>query len=70
MLALGVAGFATTAALRGYLLDRVDNQLRAASRPVVEGAHRPVPGLPDPDPDHDGRPPSEYYVSFADAADR
>jgi two-component system, OmpR family, sensor kinase len=35
--ALGATGVATVTALHGYLLDQVDNQLRAAGEPVLRG---------------------------------
>jgi two-component system OmpR family sensor kinase len=62
--ALTVAGVAATAALRSYLLGRVDSQLRQALHPYVD---QRGPGGPGPRPgDGDGRggPPSQYYVQF------
>ncbi len=63
--ALTAAGFAANAALRGYLVDRIDNQL-------VDAAHRfsdpgaAQPGVPGDDRNRTA-PPSVYYVRYTDA---
>ena len=63
--ALAAAGIAANAALRGYLVDRIDSQL-------VDAAHRfsdpraAQLGIPGDDRNQPA-PPSVYYVRYADA---
>ena len=59
IVALVTAGVAATTALRGILLQRVDDQLRQAARASVGG-----PGLPGEGGGRAGRPLSEYYVAY------
>ena len=67
-LALGAAGVATVTALHGYLLNQVDNQLRAASEPILHDlSYGPGPGPP---PEVRGpdrfRLPSAFYLAITD----
>ena len=63
---LVASGVVATTALRGYLVDRVDDQLRQVS----ESFHRPG-GAPKGDPDGgaglDRRGPSQFYIGVVDA---
>ena len=65
-LALLVTGVAASAALRGYLVDRVDSQLVEGAQPLTSRPggpgrfDRPGPGV--------YRPPSEFYAQVSDAA--
>ncbi|MEV6271630.1 HAMP domain-containing sensor histidine kinase [Kribbella sp. NPDC051936] len=66
-LALVASGVLATTIMRGYLLDRVDDQLRQAAMPLshVETDRRPVPrpgGGPGP-----RQLPSEFVVQFNDS---
>jgi two-component system OmpR family sensor kinase len=81
---LAVAGVATTASLHGYLLGRVDNQLRSAAEPIADfGGQRggtpasPSSGTPatpnqdgfGPGPHDGGRAlPGQFYVQQFNAA--
>lgn len=68
--ALVAADIAATTALRGYLLGRVDSQLSSAAASVIDEARH---GFQPGGPDRGGgrlRPPSEYYISVADAQGR
>jgi two-component system OmpR family sensor kinase len=65
-----VSGVVAAATRRGYLLQRVDDQLvQAAAQPYLESGPAPRPH-PDADGDGDGRgtPPSQFYVAYLDAA--
>jgi len=65
--ALVAADLAATTALRGYLVNRVDNQLHATAAAVVGSGGRAFTNPPqDPDGDH-FRAPSEYYITVVDA---
>ncbi len=67
-LAQVAAGVATVTALRGYLLNQVDNQLRVASEPLLHGPrYRPGPG-PPPEVRGPGRfrLPSAFYLAITD----
>jgi two-component system OmpR family sensor kinase len=66
--ALAAAGLASTAVLRGYLLDRVDSQLTGVAQSFAD---HPVSGSRPPGgggPGDQGAPPSEFYVQYADAS--
>ncbi|MET9273390.1 HAMP domain-containing sensor histidine kinase [Kribbella sp. NPDC003557] len=67
VLALAASGVLATTIMRGYLLDRVDDQLRQAAMPLshVSTDRRPVPrpgGGPGP-----RQLPSEFIVQFNDS---
>jgi two-component system OmpR family sensor kinase len=62
--ALALISLASVTALRGYLVGRLDDQLRGVAPAFVED--RPHPGG-GPD-DHGRRPPSPYLVQLRDAA--
>jgi two-component system OmpR family sensor kinase len=66
--ALAVAGFAATASLRGYLVQRVDAQLRQVADPFTHGGPRDGGDGGGPFDGGDPRLRNDYYVSFADAA--
>lgn len=59
-LGLGASGFAATTQLRGYLLNRVDEQLVAAAHDVQRHPDRPG-GL---GPDGGGRGPSSFLIEY------
>jgi two-component system OmpR family sensor kinase len=59
--ALGVAGFATAAALRSYLFQRVDSQLAGTAHFYEEDHDR------GPDRGGGGGPPSQYYHRLTDS---
>ena len=63
--ALALIGLASVIALRGYLVDRLDEQLRGVAPAFVEDRppHQDGPG-PD---DHERRPPSPYLVQLRNA---
>jgi len=68
-LGLLIAGIASTAALRGYLLSRVDAQLAAVNTPFDDrGGPISIDGDVDNARDPRRTPPSEFYVAFFDAA--
>src|SRR3954451_5805898 len=64
---LAASGFVAATALRGYLVDRIDDQLGQVS----ESFHRGGFGSPRGDPDNgaglDRGGPSEFYVGVVDA---
>jgi two-component system OmpR family sensor kinase len=62
--ALALISLASVTALRGYLVGRLDDQLRGVAPAFVEDRPRPRGG-PD---DHGRRPPSPYLVQIRDAA--
>jgi len=64
--ALVAADIAATTALRGYLLGRVDTQLVGDAANVVGSGGRAYSQGPNPDGDR-FRPPTEYFISTADA---
>jgi len=67
VVALTGAGAASVAALRGYLVDQVDGQLRSVANASAD--HREGIVQPDTGPGRDeGRPapPSDFYVRYAD----
>ncbi|GAA1648518.1 sensory box histidine kinase PhoR [Kribbella alba] len=68
-LALVASGFTATTILRGYLIDRVDNQLRQASVPLQNSDRNP-PSRPGPGPANPDRPllPSAFIVRFANSS--
>jgi len=68
-LGLLIAGIASTAALRGYLLNGIDAQLAAVNTPF-DGRGGPIAIDGDEDNGRNsGRtPPSEFYVAFFDVA--
>ncbi len=63
--ALFVAGATATTELRGHLLDRVDEQLETAARPILGRAGHGPPE--EADPGGPFRLPSAYYVQTFDA---
>jgi len=65
-LALGAAGFAANAALRNYLVDRVDTQLTETAQRFADPRSGGPPDASTPDGDHTA-PPSAFYVRYADA---
>jgi two-component system OmpR family sensor kinase len=69
--ALAGTGAAGVATLRGYLVGRVDSQLRAAKQPIVqhELGHGDPDGDSPPGPGDPGRShlPSEFVVAVSDA---
>jgi two-component system OmpR family sensor kinase len=73
---LAVAGIATTAELHGYLLGRVDDQLRAAAGPIADFGNRSGGGVGAPQPGgsgsetqrhHNGSLPGQFFVEQFDA---
>src|SRR4051812_17321228 len=60
---LAVAGVVAVASLRGYLLQRVDDQLRRVSAPLGDGGPRTPPGDPDHGAGLDRGRPSAFYVA-------
>ena len=60
-----VSSLLATAALRGYLLDRVDEQLTAGARPFGTFPER-LP-LPAPGEAETPRPPTRFYLAVIDA---
>lgn len=61
---LVVSSLLATAALRGYLLDRVDEQLTAGARPFGTFPER-LP-LPTPEEAEAPRPPTRFYLAVID----
>jgi two-component system OmpR family sensor kinase len=67
-LALIASGFTATTIMRGYLVDRVDNQLRQASVPLSHAKPNPNQTGPGVGPGRNGRPlPSAFIVRFNDS---
>jgi two-component system OmpR family sensor kinase len=64
---LVASGVAAATSLRGYLVDRVDEQLRQVSGDVGRGALGPPPGDPDGGAGLDRHGPSQFYVGVVDA---
>jgi two-component system, OmpR family, sensor kinase len=63
---LAVSGVVAATALRGYLVDRVDDQLRQAAQSFHRGGFGP-PGDPDSGAGFDRGGPSQFYVGVVDA---
>ncbi|MDQ3901018.1 MAG: HAMP domain-containing histidine kinase [Actinomycetota bacterium] len=59
--ALGATGVATVTALHGYLLDQVDNQLRAAGEPILRGLLHGA-GLPPQGPSGERGGPGRFRL--------
>ena len=70
LVAIGLAasGVVAAAALRGYLVDRVDNQLRQVSQSFHHEGGVPPPGDPDNGAGIDRRGPSQFYIGVVDAS--
>ncbi|HET6817015.1 MAG TPA: HAMP domain-containing sensor histidine kinase [Mycobacteriales bacterium] len=61
------SGIVAAASLRGYLVDRVDAQLRQVSESFHRQGGLPPPGDPDAGAGFDRRGPSQFYVGVVDA---
>lgn len=60
-----VSSLLATAALRGYLMDRVDEAVMESARPFSSFPER-IP-KPAPDDDEGPRPPSQFFIAVVDA---
>jgi two-component system, OmpR family, sensor kinase len=69
-LGLAISGFVASTVLRGYLVDRVDDQLRQASQHFGGPEFRDdPPGSAGPGP-HDNDVPTSLYAAYYDASGR
>jgi two-component system, OmpR family, sensor kinase len=70
LVAVGLAASGAVAAtsLRGYLVDRVDDQLGQASPAFHRGGFGPPPGDPDNGAGFDRDGPSQFYVGVVDSS--
>ena len=70
LVALGLVGSGVVAAasLRGYLVERVDDQLRQVAQSFHREGGLPPPGDPDRGAGFDRRGPSQFYVGVVDAS--
>ena len=66
-IALAASGVVAATALRGYLVDRVDDQLRQASQSFYRDRPGPPPGDPDGRTGFDRRGPTQFYVGVVDS---
>jgi two-component system OmpR family sensor kinase len=64
-MALGVMGIAATASLRGYLIDRIDSQLRAVANGPADRFLHDLAGTPNAT---GARVPSAYYLQLSDSS--
>src|SRR4051794_29225318 len=65
---LAASGIVAATSLRGYLVDRVDDQLRQVSQSFHRGGFGPPPGDPDHSAGLDRGAPSQFYVGVVDSA--